>query len=113
MNYSKLKPLHGIIVVKMETQNITKGGIHFVNDKRLDYGTVVAVGPGEWIKKGKKYEFRTPDVKVGDVIVVAPGSGVMLETEIDGEKDVLTYMSENDIVAKVKPTIATVKTTRI
>jgi co-chaperonin GroES (HSP10) len=102
MNYNKLKPLHGIIVVKMETQNKSKGGILLVNEKRLDHGTVVAVGPGELVKKGKKYEFRVPDVQVGDQVVIAPGSGVMLETEIDGEKEILTYMSENDISAKIR-----------
>ncbi len=99
MDYTKLKPLHGIIVAKLETTDVSRGGIHFVETKRLDHAKIVAVGPGEWIKEGSTYEFREPGVKVGATIVVAPGSGVTLETEIDGEKESLVYMSENDIVA--------------
>jgi len=104
MDYSKLKPLHGIIVLKLESQTISPGGIHFVEDKRLDYAEVVAVGPGEWNRdeKTKKAVFKAVGVKIGDTVVIGPGSGVMLETEIDGEKETLTYLSEMDIVAVIR-----------
>ena len=103
MDYSKIKPLNGIIVLKMASAEQSAGGIHYVDPKRLDHATVVAIGPGEWTKKkGKEPEFREVDVRVGDVVVVGPGSGVILEVEIDGEKDDLTFMSEFDIVAVVR-----------
>ena len=103
MDYSKIKPLNGIIVLKVETQNVSKGGIHFVNEKILDHATVVAVGPGEWIKKrGKAVEFKKVDVKVGDTVIIGPGSGVRLSIEIDNDSETLTCLSENDIVALVR-----------
>ena len=103
MDYTKLKPLNGIIVLKMKTQDVSKGGIHFIEERRLDHATTVAVGPGEWIQKpGSKPEFRHVGVKVGDTVVVGPGSGVILEIEVDGETEPLTFLSENDIVAVIR-----------
>lgn len=104
MDYSKLKPLHGIIVLKVALEsNTTSGGIFLTEIKSLDYATVVAVGPGEWRKeKHKAPVFHKVGVRVGDQVVIGPGSGVILETEIDGEKEPLTYMSETDIVAIIR-----------
>ncbi len=103
MDYSKIKPLNGIIVLKMESADKSAGGIHYVDPKRLDHATVVAIGPGEWTKKkGKEPTFNEVGVKIGDIVVVGPGSGVILEVEIDGETDDLTFMSEFDIVAVVR-----------
>ncbi len=102
MDYSKLKPLHGIIVLKLETQDVSEGGIHFVETKRLDHAVVVAAGPGEWMKKKGKSVFQEVGVKVGDTVVVAPGSGVALETKIGDEMETLTYISQSDIVGIIK-----------
>jgi co-chaperonin GroES (HSP10) len=103
MDYSKIKPLHGIIVLKMKTADVTEGGIILAVEKQLDEAEVVAVGPGEWIhKKDRQPEFRLVGVNVGDSVVIGPGSGVTLEVEIDGEKELLTFLSETDIVAVVK-----------
>ena len=104
MDYSKLKPLHGIIILKVAVEsNTSAGGIFLTQVGTLDYAEVVAVGPGEWRKeKGKEPEFHEVSLAVGDQVVIGPGSGVVLETEIDGEKETLTYMSEADIVAIVR-----------
>lgn len=104
MDYSKLKPLHGIIVLKPEVRSQTEGGIVLIDEERLDYARVVAVGPGEWRKekRNKPAIFHEVGVNVGDQVVVGPGSGVILETEIDGEIESLTYMSETDIVAIIR-----------
>ncbi len=103
MDYSKIKPLNGIIVLKMASTERSEGGIHYVDPKRLDHAEVVAIGPGEWTqKKGKEPTFREVDVEVGDTVVIGPGSGVILEVDIDGETDDLTFMSEFDIVAIVR-----------
>lgn len=104
MDYSRLKPLNGIIVLKIEVRNQTDGGIFLIEAERLDYATVVAVGPGEWRKekKDKPAVFHKVGVNVGDHVIVGPGSGVILETELDGEIESLTYMSERDIVAIIR-----------
>ncbi len=102
MDYYKIKPLSGIIVLKMEEAKESAGGIQYINPKRLDHATVVAIGPGEWVKKKGKPEFNKVDVKVGDVVVIGPSSGVLLEVKVDGETDDLTFLSENDIVAVVR-----------
>jgi len=103
MDYSKLKPLNGLIVLKMEETSISRGGIHYVDPKRLDHAKVVAIGPGEWIKEKRKAPyFKEVGVKIGDIVVIGPGSGVILETEVDGEVEDLTFLSENDIVAVVR-----------
>lgn len=103
MDYSKIKPLNGIIVLKMIGINVSEGGIHFIDEQRLDYAEVVAVGPGEWTRKpNKKPEFRRLGVKVGDTVVIGPGSGVILEVSFQNEKEDLLFMAENDIVAIVR-----------
>ena len=103
MDYSKIKPLNGIIVLKMASAEQSAGGIHYVDPKRLDHATIVAIGPGEWTKKkGKEPEFKEVGVKIGDIVVIGPGSGVILDVEIGDETDDLTFLSENDIVAVVR-----------
>lgn len=103
MDYSKIKPLNGIIVLKMKTTETSEGGIILATEKQLDEAKVVAVGPGEWIQKpNKSIEFRHVGVTVGDNVVIGPGSGVTLEVEIDGEKELLTFLAETDIVAAIK-----------
>lgn len=103
MDYTKLKPLNGIIVLKMKTTDKTEGGIVLAVEHQLDEADVVAVGPGEWLKKeNNQIEFRRVGVKAGDKVVIGPGSGVTLEVEIDGDKEELTFLAETDIVAVVK-----------
>ena len=103
MDYSKLNPLNGIIVLKMKTTDTTEGGIVLVEKQQLDEAEVVAVGPGEWLQKpDKQVEFRHVGVNIGDKVVIGPGSGVTLEVEIDGEKELLTFLAETDIVAAIK-----------
>jgi len=103
MDYSKINPLHGIVVMKMHGAKESEGGILYTEEKRLDHATVVALGPGEWVQKpGKKPEYRGMNIAIGDTVVIGPGSGVILEVEIEGETDTLTFISENDIVAVVR-----------
>ncbi len=103
MDYTKINPLHGIVVMKMHGTKESEGGILYIEEKRLDHATVVALGPGEWIQKsGKKPEYRGINISVGDTVVIGPGSGVILEVEIGDETDTLTFIAEQDIVAVVR-----------
>ena len=103
MDYSKIHPLNGVIVLKMKGTSVTQGGIYLVNAKRLDEADVIAVGPGEWLQRpGKKPEFREVGVKVGDSVVIGPGSGIILEVEMGDEVESLTFMSETDVVAVIR-----------
>ena len=103
MDYSKINPLHGIVVMKMNGAKESEGGILYVEEQRLDHATVVALGPGEWVQKpGKKPEYRDMNVTIGDTVVIGPGSGVLLEVEIDGDTETLTFIAENDIVAVIR-----------
>lgn len=102
MDYTKINPLNGIIVMKMKGAMVSQGGIYYVNEKRLDEAEVVAIGPGEWVKKSGKPEFREVGVTVGDTVVIGPGSGVVLEVTVGKEVETLTFISETDIVAIIR-----------
>lgn len=88
---SSVNPINGIIVIRVDKRGETEGGIILINEERLDYGTIIATGPGEYKQDGT---FREVKVKAGQRIVIAPGSGV--ELDIDG--DLLTFMVQDDIV---------------
>jgi len=79
-----LKPLGDRVVVKAtEAEEQTKSGL-FIPDtakEKPQKGTVIAVGAGEWDKKGEK---RIPlDVKAGDVVIYGKYGGT--EVKVDGE----------------------------
>ena len=79
-----LKPLGDKVVVKaLEAEEQTKSGL-FIPDtakEKPQKGTVIAVGTGEWDKKGEK---RIPlDVKAGDIVIYGKYGGT--EVKVDGE----------------------------
>jgi len=91
---TKYNPVNGIIIIRIDRRDTSPGGIALVNKEKLDYGVIVATGPGEYKNDGT---FREVTVKVGQRIVIAPGSGV--ELELDGDK--LTFMVQDDIVGVI------------
>lgn len=104
MDYSKIHPLNGIIVLKIKGTQQSEGGIVFIEEKRLDEAEVVAVGPGEWILKDerKKPEFRKVGVRVGDSVMLGPGSGVILDITIGSDTESLAFIAETDVVAIIR-----------
>jgi len=87
----KINPLHGIIAVRLDEREATEGGIALINMEKLDYGVIVATGPGEYQPDG---DFREVSVQPGQRIVIAPGSGV----ELDVDDQTLRFMTQDDIV---------------
>jgi chaperonin GroES len=91
----KIRPLQDRIVVKrLESENVTKGGIIIpdtAKEKPIE-GRVVAVGNGKATKDGK---VRPLEVKVGDRVLFGKYSGT--EVKLDGEEHVL--LREDDLLA--------------
>ena len=78
--FRSLRPLlNRIVVKKAEALSKTKGGIILTSGKeeRLNFGTVMAVGPGKQMENG---EVRAPLVQVGDTVLLPEygGSKVVL-----------------------------------
>lgn len=93
----KLKPMEDRVVVKrLEAEETTAGGIILpdaAKEKPLK-GEVVAVGEGKLLDNGKRV---TPDVAVGDVILIGKYSG----TDVTIDDVEYTIVRESDIMAKV------------
>ena len=91
----KIRPLQDRIVVKrIESENVTKGGIIIpdsAKEKPIE-GRVVAVGNGKVLKDGKQLPL---DVKEGDRVLFGKYSGT--EVKIDGVEHVI--LREDDLLA--------------
>lgn len=87
---STLKPLHGLIVVRKDEKTETAGGIQLTKLEYFDYGTVIATGKGEYQADGT---FKEVTLKPGDRIIIAPGSGVVLNVKDEN----LLFITQNDI----------------
>ncbi len=93
-----MKPLFDNIVVKpAKAEEQTKSGL-FIPDSAQEKpkkGEIIAVGDGNWDKKGEK---RLPmDVKVGDVVIYKEWGKTPIK--IDGVEYFL--MSQGDVLAIV------------
>ena len=89
-----LKPLADRVLVKVEEETKTMGGILLPDtaQKKSQKGVVVAVGSGKMTEEGKRLPL---EVKEGDEVLFAKYSGTELEDK--GEKYLL--LSERDILA--------------
>lgn len=81
--FKTLKPmLNRVVIKKADALTKTKGGIILSTNKddKLNFGTVIAVGPGKILEDGKT---RACLVKVGDTVLLPEygGSKVMLGSE--------------------------------
>ncbi len=89
-----LKPLANRVLVKVEEETKTMGGILLPDtaQKKSQKGVVVAVGSGKMTEEGKRLPL---EVKEGDEVLFAKYSGTEIEDK--GEKYLL--LSERDILA--------------
>lgn len=81
--FRTLRPLlNRVVVKKAEALTKTKGGIILTSgkDERLNFGKVLAVGPGKQLEDGS---LRLPLVNVGDTVLLPEygGSKVLLANE--------------------------------
>ncbi len=94
----KIRPLQDRIIVKrMESEEMTKGGIIIpdsAKEKPME-GEVIAVGNGKILDNGQK---STPDVKAGDKVLFSKYAGT--EVKIDGEEHLI--MREDDILGIIQ-----------
>ena len=89
-----LKPLADRVLVKVEEETKTMGGILLPDtaQKKSQKGVVVAVGSGKMTEEGKRLPL---EVKEADEVLFAKYSGTEIEDK--GEKYLL--LSERDILA--------------
>ena len=94
----RVKPLNDrILVVRVEEENKTKGGIIIpdtAKEKPFE-GKIVAVGPGKLDDKGNRIPL---DVKQGDRILFSKYAGT--EIKINGVEHL--FMKEDDILGIVE-----------
>jgi chaperonin GroES len=93
-----LKPLGDRLVVKPQEQlQVTASGLALPETakEKPQQGEVIAVGPGQRDKKGKRVPM---DVQVGDIVLFAKYGG----TEIKDGEDKLLILKESDVLAIVE-----------
>ena len=83
--FKQLKPLlNRVLIKKAEPITKTAGGILLPEKKgeQLNFGTVIAVGPGKTLENGQT---REVSVKVGDTVLLPEygGSKVVLDNEAE------------------------------
>ena len=93
-----IRPLQDRIIVKrLESAEITKGGIIIpdsAQEKPME-GKVISVGNGKLNDDGKRI---APDVKAGDIVLFSKYAGT--EVKIDSEEHLI--MREDDILGVIE-----------
>jgi chaperonin GroES len=93
----KMRPLHDRVIVRMEEERTSPGGI-VIPDAAAEKpikGEIVAAGNGKILENG---EVRALDVKVGDKVLFGKYAGT--EVKVEGEE--LLVMKEDDIMAVIE-----------
>ena len=85
-----------VVARRMDAEEKTAGGIILPDaaQEKSMRGEIVAVGPGKLLDNGKRV---TPDVKVGDIILMGKYSGN--EVTVDDVEYII--LREGDILAKI------------
>jgi len=93
-----IRPLQDRIIVKrLESAEVTKGGIIIpdsAQEKPME-GKVISVGNGKLNDDGKRI---APDVKAGDIVLFSKYAGT--EVKIDSEEHLI--MREDDILGVIE-----------
>ena len=91
--FRTLRPLlNRVVVKKAEVITKTKGGIILSskNEERLNYGTVMAVGPGKNLENGS---IRETLVAVGDTVLLPEYGGS--KVELAGGAELFIYRDDD------------------
>ena len=91
--FKTLRPLlNRVVIKKAEALTKTKGGIILTSGKeeRLNYGTVMAVGPGKTLESGS---LRETMVKVGDTVLLPEYGGA--KVTLAGDEELFIYRDDD------------------
>ena len=100
--FKKIRPLlNRIVVKKPDSQKVSKGGIILKKEETVNWGTVVAVGPGKLNEDGK---IRPMCVKVGDCVLLPEYGGSTIK--LGEEPEELLILRDDDILGILEEKIA-------
>jgi chaperonin GroES len=100
--FKKLRPLmNRVLIKKTEPLTKSKGGILLPDSKKdqLNFGTVIAVGPGRVLDDGK---LRPCAVKEGDVVLLPEYGGSMVT--LGDNQDYFLYRDDDLMGTLSEPT---------
>ena len=93
LKFNKLKPLlNRVLIKKAEPLKKTAGGIILPenNQEQLNFGTVIAVGPGRVNEKG---ELKPCTVKEGDTVLLPEYGGN--KVTLNNDQELFLYRDED------------------
>ena len=91
--FKTLRPLlNRVVIKKAEALTKTKGGIILTSGKeeRLNFGTVMSVGPGKTLENGT---IRETMVKVGDTVLLPEYGGA--KVTLAGDQELFIYRDDD------------------
>ena len=91
--FKAIRPLmNRVVIKKAEALTKTKGGIILTSGKeeRLNFGTVMAVGPGKTLDNGT---LRETFVKVGDTVLLPEYGGA--KVTLAGDEELFIYRDDD------------------
>ena len=90
--FKTLKPLlNRVVIKKAEALSKTKSGIILTSkDETLNFGTILAVGPGRVLENGT---LRKVDLKVGDTVLLPEYGGS--KVTLSEENEVFIYRDDD------------------
>ena len=91
-----LRPLSdNLIILRDETETVSKGGLHLLNQDKAMTGTVIAAGKGVYDNTGK---FIENSVKKGDKVMFHNKAG----SEAEIENTTYVIMKELEIIGIIR-----------
>ena len=102
LGFKKIRPLlNRIVVKKPDSQKVSKGGIILKQQEQVNWGTVVAVGPGRLTEEGK---LREMSVKVGDHVLLPEYGGSTIK--LGEEQEELVIYRDDDVLGILEEKLA-------
>ena len=100
--FKKLKPLlNRVVIQKPDVQKVSKGGIILKQQEAVNWGTVIATGPGRMMETG---QIRECMVKVGDHVMLPEYGGSSIK--LGDEKTELFIYRDDDLLGILEEKLA-------